>query len=254
MPVVFSKPVDSTQGERNKRYINPIIGLDRPSKTQIKKDECVTFKLRSSPTDENSLTYEVMVPFFRNGTPEELLVFLKQVRRVIVGTNTTEGPNKYALIRRVLHGDALTAFDIAATEDNRTETNENFEICCRALIKHVFPRKALVTQKRWMRRFLRKPRDMKTRHFMGRLTEMNEYLKEFPDFEENQKLPIEELMDVAENGIPASWKKIMILQGFDPMESSPTEFVEFCERIEFAEGQTDENKKRRRILVTIRRT
>jgi hypothetical protein len=243
MPASFSKPATSKQAG-NKRYVTPVIGFERPDKKSIKKDECVTFKLRSSRADENSLTYELTVPFFRSGTPEELLIFLKLVKRVIAGTNTTTGPNQYALIRRLLQGEALTAFNNAATR-NGTETQEHFKACCEDLIRHVFPRKSLVMQKRWMRRFLRKPMEIKTREFIGRLTELNDYLSKFPEnFNNDQKLPADEIMDIAEFGIPATWQRTMVLQGFDPVEHDPQAFVEFCERIEFAEGQNDHNKEK----------
>jgi hypothetical protein len=236
MPAIHSKPAGpGGMATANKRYVQPVIGLERPSKKELKKDECLTFKLRSSPNDANSLTYEITVPFFRNGSPEELLLFLKLVDRVLAGTNTTSGPNKYALIRRLLQGDALTAFNNAATAEGN-ETNANYEICCQKLIKHAFPKKALTDQKRYMRRFLRKPRDMKTRIFMGRLIELNDYLELFPDFQDNQKLAQDEIMDIAEYGVPNTWQKTMVLQGFNPVDNTPAAFIEFCERLEFAEG------------------
>ena len=42
-------------------------------------------------------------------------------------------------------------------------------------------------------------------------------------------------MDIAEFAIPTRWQKLMILHGFDPINSTPSEFIEFCERLEYAE-------------------
>ena len=89
-----------------------------------------------------------------------------------------------------------------------------------------------------MRRYLRKPQDMPVREFMNRLTEINEYLPQFPPFEENHKLSVEEIMEIAEYATPNQWQKAMVLHGFDPSEHTPAEFVEFCERLEFAEVDT----------------
>jgi hypothetical protein len=87
-----------------------------------------------------------------------------------------------------------------------------------------------------MRRTLRKTVETSAREFMTRLVEINQYLKEFPPFAENQALPEDEILDIAEFAIPATWQKTMVLQGFDPTTHSINEFIEFCERLEFAEG------------------
>ena len=47
---------------------------------------------------------------------------------------------------------------------------------------------------------------------------------------------MDKLMDIAEFSIPATWQKTMIMYGFDPANHTIHEFIEFCERIEFAEG------------------
>ena len=49
-------------------------------------------------------------------------------------------------------------------------------------------------------------------------------------------LPTDELMDIAEFSIPATWQKTMIMHGFDPANHTIHKFIEFCKRIEFAEG------------------
>ena len=45
---------------------------------------------------------------------------------------------------------------------------------------HIFPAHALQMQKRFMRRFLRKPTGIKTQKFVARVNEMNNFLREFP--------------------------------------------------------------------------
>jgi hypothetical protein len=221
--------------QATKRYVSPAITLDRPSKKTLNKDECLAFKLRSVPTEENSTTYELTVGFFKTGTPEEFLLFLQNLRKVFVGQNVTTGPNRYAIVRRLLQGDALAAFNRAALAHG-TETMEHFKSSIEDLKCHVFPRKALANQKRYMRQFLRKPREMNVREFITRLVEMNEWLEEFPPANGNNKLPMDELMDIAEYAVPAAWHRVMIMHNFDSTIHSPQEFIEFCERIEFAEG------------------
>ena len=70
---------------------------------------------------------------------------------------------------------------------------------------------------------------------MARLTEINGFLARFPPFGDDQSLPDEEIMDIAEYATPSTWQKAMIMHGFDPLDSTVSEFVEFCERLEFSE-------------------
>ena len=228
---------DDFASQATKRYVTPAISLARPSKKEFRKDDDLEFELRTNPTADCLPHYKLTVPLFSHGTPKELLLLIKALRKVVHGQNATTGPSKYALARRVLQGDALAAFNEAA-EQAGNESNDNFELALRGLITHVFPRKALLNQKRYMRRYLRKPQDMPIREFMNRLTEINEYLPQFPPFDGTNKLSVEEIMEIAEYATPNQWQKAMVLHGFDPSEHTPAEFVEFCERLEFAEVDT----------------
>ena len=169
-------------------------------------------------------------------------MFLQGLQKIFAGQNITNGPNRYAVARRLLQGDALAAFNRAATT-NGTETVEHFDSTIASLKAHVFPRKALTNQKRYMRRFLRKPRDMPVREFIMRLVEINEMLNEFPPGTAGQKLPSDELMDIAEYAVPSTWQRTMLMHNFDPTIHTPQDFIEFCERIEFAEGTDNKESK-----------
>ena len=240
--MTLSVPTPKTVRPATKRYVTPAINLDRPAPKTLSKDNCLTFKLRSVPTEEGSTTYELTVGYFKTGTPEELLLFLTSLKKIFVGQNITDGPNRYAIARRLLQGDSLAAFNRAATQHG-TETVAHFEDTLKSLKAHVFPRKALANQKRYMRRFLRKPRDLSVREFTTRLVEINEMLNEFPPGANDQKLPDDELMDIAEYAVPATWQRTMLMHNFDPTIHSPQDFIEFCERIEFAEGTENKEAK-----------
>jgi hypothetical protein len=238
MRVVYKKDTSSSATSNTKRFVPPPIPLSRPEVVEPKKNECLSIKLRSDPADNNSQTYELTVKFFRTGTPEEWLVFMRDLKRVLTGQNITTGPPKYAMARRLIFGDTLAVFNKAAL-DKGNETVANFELVLKDVTTHVFPQRALAYQKRYMRRYMRKPRDMSTRLFVARIAEMNAYLQEFPPFEDNQELDEQEIVDILEFGVPNSWQKNMVLQGFDPMIHAVTDFVEFCERHEFTEGSLD---------------
>jgi len=109
------------------------------------------------------------------------------------------------LTRRLLNGDALTAFNLKAKEFE-SKTNANFLEVIDDLTRNVFPIKALQTQKRFMRDFLRKPRDIKRRKYVSHVCEINEMLVHFPTANQESKLPpSDEILDLLEFGMPSSW-------------------------------------------------
>ena len=157
-PTSIPTPKTVRSSKDARRIVNPIISLDRPTRANVSKSDSLTFKLRAIPTEVDSSTYELMVPYFKTGTPKELLMFIFDLRKIIAGQNVTTGPNQFALARRLLQGNALAAFNKAA-EAAGAETVQNFKALIRELVKHVFPKRALAMQKCYMRRFVRKPRD-----------------------------------------------------------------------------------------------
>jgi hypothetical protein len=100
----------------------------------------------------------------------------------------------------------------------------------------VFPPRALARQKTYMRKHMRKPKHMTFKAYVERVKELNGYLREFPPYDpDGQPLANDELTSLVENSIPRLWSKHMCLQGFDPIEHTLKDFIEFCERLETAE-------------------
>ncbi len=138
-------------------YIPPPIpfersnGKDDDESGKARSATRVGFDLRATPADPNSQTYKISLNVFSDGTPEEWLLHVKDLRKVIYGQNCTTGPQKFALARRVLDGDAAAVFETAA-QNRGNETNDNFELVLQDVTKHIFPRRALQVQRRYMRR------------------------------------------------------------------------------------------------------
>ena len=67
--------------------------------------------------------------------------------------------------------------------------------------------------------------------------ELNRYLKDFPAHNGNPMQPLnkDELLDILEFGVPASWRREFTVQGFDSMDQGLRKFVEFCTRLESCE-------------------
>ena len=127
----------------------------------VSKDKLSSFKLRSDPSDASSPTYELSVRYYNDGTPEEWLLFLKAVKEVLRGQGITTGPPAFSMYRRLLKGDALAQFNAAAT--NMTESMANLTLVLQQVTTHVFPDKALVKQRVYMNRYLRKTMQVKMR-------------------------------------------------------------------------------------------
>ena len=156
----------------SRHQIVPVIPLSRPEvKCILDKGDYTVIKCKTTPNAANSATYDLPTPYFRSSSTEEYLKWRRNVNRALTGQGITNGPGKYILTRKLLDGDSLMVFNVKLTQIGM-ETNTHYEQVMDALTEHVFPIKALQSQKRFMRRFLRKPRDMKARDFVSRACEM----------------------------------------------------------------------------------
>ena len=73
---------DAAGNKRAKRKITPPIPYERPTPGALRKDEYMTFKLRTVPDKADSPTFELTVPFFGTRTVEENgYSYLKRYRR-----------------------------------------------------------------------------------------------------------------------------------------------------------------------------
>ena len=248
MKVITTNSTTSVSlGSPGKGRITPPIPLERAESRSLTKGEYLAYKLRNDPADDTSPTYELTVPYFSTGTCEEWLKFRANVDRVLLGQHVTTGPAKFLVARRLLTGDALSVFNAALEELGANETNNSYELCMDALARHVFPKRASQLQKRYMRRFVRKPATMSTKQFAARLQELNAYLPKFPTAIAGQaavtKLDDDEVVDIMEFGVPKSWQRKMVEHDFDVMTASIHDFVDFCDRMETI-GAADEGQAR----------
>ena len=254
-------PNKKNNTDRKSGFLPPPIPLERAETKTLQKDDYLTMKLRSIPNKSTSPVYELNVPYFKaDGTPEEWLKFLRNFKKVIVGQDLTTGVTQFAMAQRLLMGETLAQFNKKAKDlleeavkdaaegdvitEADVETVANLQLCFQAVTVTVLPHKALQTQKRYMRRVLRKPQGMKIRDYFGRYIELNEYLKEFPPFQADQQLPNDEVLEHAEFAIPNSWQKQMVLHGFNTISRTMDEFIQFCERLEISESIYDATHKK----------
>jgi hypothetical protein len=116
-------------------------------------------------------------------------------------------------------------FDTSATEHGN-ETNANFIITLQCLTTHIFP----------FVLWLSKNDTCAATSFSCTSRQTQRYLLDCPPFDVNQDLNNTGIMDILENGVPNTWSKNMVLQGYNSLESTASDFVAFCEQHEFTEG------------------
>jgi hypothetical protein len=232
-----AKNLSANQFKKNGMQPVPI-PYDRQERSKDKDNEDVSvFRIRTNPTDKDSQTYDIRVLTFHTGTVEEFLLWKKDLFKILVGQNVLSAPDKFAMTRRLLDGDALAAFDAEASLCSETEVN--YTRCMKALSTHVFPKNALTIQRQWFHRYLHKRVENSMREFVARINEINAYMEEFPPgFKKSQTIDDSEMKDLLEFAIPISWRVKMAEHAFRPIEHTVPEIVEFCERLEFTENAT----------------
>ena len=124
--------------------------------------------LKSNPANEHSKTYSFQIKLVSHATPEEILKFIDNFNMIVRGQNITMAEDKFGMMRNLLREDCLRVFEQGAVEAGEV-SDQSFLTCVHKLVTYCFPKNALAIQKRYMRRFLRKPRDMKIREFYVRV-------------------------------------------------------------------------------------
>ena len=116
-----------------------------------------------------------------------------------------------------------------------SKTTRIHKAAIKSVTTHIMPKKALQKQKRYTQRLLKKPLDMKVKDFVERIMMMNKLLTCFPNASPTvpaSKIPDNNILDLLESEMPISWKRHMVLQGFDPMDGTIVGLVDFCKRIQ----------------------
>ena len=240
----------------------------------LPKDKIRTFEIYTDPADTNSAKYKTVIRIL-DGT-ESLRTTLgwatDSMPRIINGLAVTSGANQVTIIRELLRGAALTAFNSALDATARVQrsaaadaayvnttgdqaakqaaketalgndlsnyyTSATITVGLRGLVTAIAPAKALQKVKRYLRRECRKPADMKIREYYTLLSRINnDEIPNLPPFGgDAQKITPDEINDIICYGVPKSWTKEMDRQGKDPDTMTPNQLVNFLEQIENAE-------------------
>eukprot|EP00957_Ditylum_brightwellii_P050574 3834994-Ditylum_brightwellii.AAC.1 len=69
----------------------PILFYVANDAKKLSPSDYQTFKLRTNPKDEKSVVYNLVVKYYKAGTPEEWLQFVDAITQVIKGQDIQDG-------------------------------------------------------------------------------------------------------------------------------------------------------------------
>ena len=211
------------------RYRPPPVPLAKPEERKLAKDQYMTFSLRTKPTDRRSPSYDLSVPYF-HGTEKLEYFFILVVNHVTVchGLNlAVDSEEKYNLFRKMLLDKAATTFDSLCVEmenNNMEKNDETLNLIKRRMVSVFAGPNALARQKRYMRRFMVKPRSMSTRDFEARLNELIKYCGLMEGGDTFQFDP-SELLDIVEFSAPYEFQAQLLNTGVDTSSLTVSELV-----------------------------
>lgn len=232
----------------NKRVKEVVVPLDRPETKELVYGQYEKLRLRTNPANANSTTYDITLPYFSSGTPEEWILWRRNFNKVVVGQRLDTAERKYTFARRVMTGNALAVFNAKSSTLENVNTDENFELCMGAVANAIFPKYAYIQHRRFLRETVRKPVTMNITDYVARIIELESYLTELPPSYHGQNvvgLSNDDLMEVLHRSIPNSWHDAMRMHDFQPNIHTPQEFIEFCQRIEHVESKDPNARKRK---------
>eukprot|EP00957_Ditylum_brightwellii_P096806 7372111-Ditylum_brightwellii.AAC.2 len=108
-----------------------------------------TYKLRTHPKDEKWVLYNLVVKYYEMRIPEEWLQFMEAITQVIKGQDIQDRDAACSLVKSLLKGDALQVFQ-NEEESQEIKDGTAFTKCLAAVTKHIFPKKAYKTQKKYI--------------------------------------------------------------------------------------------------------
>jgi hypothetical protein len=214
---------------------------------KLDKTNSVTFDLCTVPTDADSPKYHYMVRILTgNETVREIFHWKTDVIKVCQGLNCTTKetcrPIMEACMRTVplanfhasLHMCADKHFKerLAAEADARARgalraqgiqdqdyLNDHLNTGLNFVVQELLPRRVLARAKRDLRRFSRKPVEMKVRNYYQAVGRINDQeLPQLSPFGANQSLSNDEILDILLHGTRKPWQVEMDRQGFDPLD------------------------------------
>ena len=236
----------------------PLIPEKLPSK-EDDKSSFLTFDLNlNEGQNENSTKYKKSVRKFEEGSPQQWIDLLKDLREIWKQNRIVGASDRVATVRSLVKGESATAFEAALQDAQTNEIGEEQEIttvdvesALNAVATSVFPHQALEIQRLWMNRRMFKPAELTTRQTAAAINRLNNALPLFPGGSDDSKFTENEVVELLEWSLPPTWRAKFDLDGYIPTLGSKMRLIEACEAIErnetIAENETDKKGKKNKV-------
>ena len=116
----------------------PPIPLALPKREEPKKGDFQKVELKINHSDPDSKKFSTNVRIFKQGTPEELILWRKDFARLEEGLPLTLASAKYQMAKQLLDGEAKRVF-LTKAKAKGEETEEHFKEILQELMTHFFP-------------------------------------------------------------------------------------------------------------------
>jgi hypothetical protein len=239
---------------RKASAIIPCLTLESEALEESDPTSLVTFQLKvRAGSGTTASSYKKQVRRFDEGSPPQYIRVLEAYQEIWKQNSITSPSDRLATVRTILRGDSLVAFETSIV-DNRDGgpegqeevvlTTEIVEEAMNAVSESVFPHRALEHQKLWMRRHMRKPRDMTARKLAAPVCRINNSLPLFPGGSSDDKFSDSEIIELLEFSVPEAWRTKFDLEGYIPSEENKAAFITHCEVLERHENVTKKPKEK----------
>eukprot|EP00957_Ditylum_brightwellii_P122110 9312539-Ditylum_brightwellii.AAC.1 len=151
---------------------------------------------------------------------------MESITQVIKGQDIQDGDAAYSLVKSLLKGDTLQAFQ-NKEESQEVKDGPVFIKCLAVVTEYVFHKKAYKTQKKYIQN-IHKPLRLGSCKWMLQMIKLNDYLVHFlvPGRVNAAKISHKEFVDVLEEGILYQLKLEFEKEGFDLSSSTFKEFLD----------------------------
>ena len=230
---------------------------------ELTRGNSISFELRSNPTEIDSPRYKKQVRvLYGNEDTRTVIFWIRETQSIVEGLNLTTYAQQYSVIKTLVRDTAYANFEQSVLDRSTVRYNEALEAAVSDAAKQVvrdntasgyhhveditpamyfvakstMPKKILQRVKRELRRSCRKPAGMKVRDYVSHICRIND--QELPmivPFSMANSLSDDEILDIVLYGTPRSWQAEMDRQGFDPLDNTLKDVMEFLERMESAE-------------------
>jgi hypothetical protein len=240
-------------------YLVPSLTLVEEVPEDTHPTEGISFQLKqranSTAAPTSATTYKIVLHRFDEGTVAQWITLRGRLQEIWT-QNAIIGPtDQLATVRSILRGESLTCLNAFIEEQSSTTnaqgvvanvalTNAGVLAGLDAVAETVFPFRALSNQKLWMRRGMKKPKELSFRKTAAAVGRLNNSLPLFPSATAADKFSDEEVVELLEWSIPQAWRTKFDLDGYIPTGHNKARLIRECEILE----RNDPMQKNAKVL------